>query len=104
GEVLLATRDSYTRIATFRPIALAGGDRAVRAPWRIALALLEDAFEGQVPAAVGCSLLRVPAARVDAVRSLLRGGAAAPRARGVGRYFDGFGALFLGRAEASFEG
>jgi hydrogenase maturation protein HypF len=25
-------------------------------------------------------------------------------ARGVGRYFDGFGALFLGRARASFEG
>jgi hydrogenase maturation protein HypF len=27
-----------------------------------------------------------------------------PLARGVGRYFDGFGSLFLGRSRASFEG
>jgi len=29
---------------------------------------------------------------------------AAPLARGVGRYFDAFGALFLGRVHAAFEG
>jgi hydrogenase maturation protein HypF len=43
-------------------------------------------------------------ARLESVETLLSGHAAVPLARGVGRYFDGFGALFLARAHASFEG
>ena len=36
--------------------------------------------------------------------SLIRAGVQVSRARGVGRYFDGFGALFLDRRRAAFEG
>jgi hydrogenase maturation protein HypF len=103
GEILLAERHRFRRLATFRPVSLIGGDHAVRAPWRIALALLDDAYAGSVPDAIGELLPRVIAGQVDAVTTLLRG-SAFPRARGVGRYFDAFGALFLGRTAASFEG
>ena len=44
GELLLATPASYTRLATIDPFLQAGGDKAPREPWRIALALLQKAF------------------------------------------------------------
>ena len=38
GELLVADYTEFTRLATFRPLALAGGDMAIRQPWRVALA------------------------------------------------------------------
>jgi hydrogenase maturation protein HypF len=102
GEILVASLVGFERSATFRPIALAGGDRAIREPWRIALALVLDAFDGDLPA--NARRLLTQADETDVVCQFLRGGGPAPLARGVGRYFDGFGALFLGRAFSSFEG
>ncbi len=104
GEVLVATPASFSRAATFRPLSLVGGDRAIHEPWRIALALVHDAFEGELPAGARALLAGVPVHEWDLVRKLLDGRAALPRARGVGRYFDGFGALFLRRRRARFEG
>ncbi|MBI3403532.1 MAG: carbamoyltransferase HypF [Acidobacteria bacterium] len=104
GEVLVASAAGFERAATFRPIALAGGDRAIREPWRIALALVLDACDGVLPDAAVRLLAEVPVREIDLVRQFLGGGGPAPLARGVGRYFDGFGALFLGRARANFEG
>ena len=49
GEILIADYEGFERFATFRPIPLAGGDQAIRQPWRIALALLDDAFDGEPP-------------------------------------------------------
>jgi hydrogenase maturation protein HypF len=104
GELLVARLASFDRLATFRPVPLVGGDRAIREPWRIAVALLDDAFSGRPPAAAWSLLGNVPAADLVVVRRLLDARVNAPLARGVGRYFDGFGALFLGRTRASFEG
>jgi hydrogenase maturation protein HypF len=104
GEVLVATNAFFRRAATFRPITLVGGDAAVRSPWRVALALILDACDGVVPADVRALFDGVPAANFELVRAILRAGTPMPRARGVGRYFDAFGALFLHRRHSSFEG
>jgi hydrogenase maturation protein HypF len=101
GEVMIVDYTKFRRVASFRPIALAGGDQAVRQVWRIALALLDDAFDGEPP------LERIPLFRdrgVDAIRKMIANGVNAPLARGVGRYFDAFGALFLGIGESRYEG
>ncbi len=103
GEVLVAGRASFVRAATWRPIPLAGGDRAIREPWRIAYALLLDAF-GDVPPDLRATLAAVPAREAAVVETLIARRFQAPLAHGVGRYFDGFGALFLGRHRASYEG
>jgi hydrogenase maturation protein HypF len=104
GEVLLAGLEGFERLATFRPLALAGGDTAIRQVWRIGLALLEDACDGEadlddLPLFRG--LARV---QVDTVRRMLPVRELSPLARGVGRYFDAVGAIVLARTRSRYEG
>ena len=104
GELLVADLASFERVATFRPVALAGGDRAIREPWRIAVAMLLDAFGGEWPAAASSLFAGIPERDLSLVRQAIQTRLPMPLARGVGRYFDAFGALFLDRPHASFEG
>ncbi|HVV82465.1 MAG TPA: carbamoyltransferase HypF [Kofleriaceae bacterium] len=109
SEVLLATAGGYQRLATFRPIALAGGEAAIRNPWRIALALLDDALGGATGPLLGAIartplFAKVPAGELAVVRRMLRTRLNVAPARGVGRYFDGVAALAHARAESRYEG
>jgi hydrogenase maturation protein HypF len=104
GEILLARPASFERLGTFRPIPLPGGEAAIREPWRIALALLNDAFEG-APPLEGFPLFRnLDPERLAVVRDLAARRILSPPSRGVGRYFDAFGSLFLGRPVSRYEG
>ena len=118
GEILEGDASGYERLATLRPVVLAGGETAIREVWRIGLALLLDAYDGEPPEEA-FRLLDAPKERRRQVVRLL---AASPLfrdpdvptsrhpdlplalARGVGRYFDGVGALVLGRGRSRFEG
>ncbi|HWJ56276.1 MAG TPA: hypothetical protein VNR90_08645, partial [Vicinamibacterales bacterium] len=104
GELLIADYAEFTRLATFRPVSLAGGDMAIRQPWRTALALVDDAFEGEAPLDGLPLFRRIPPADADIVLRMIHRGFNAPKAHGVGRYFDAFGALLLDRPYASYEG
>ena len=104
GEILVADSTRFTRIATFRPIRLAGGDLAIRQVWRQALALVDDAFDGDAPLDRFALFGRVPPRDMAVVRAMLAHGVNAPAAHGVGRYFDAVGALALGKTESRFEG
>ena len=101
GELLLAERGRFERLATFRPVALAGGDRAIREPWRIALAALRDAG---VPLEGLPLFAALDRREVEGVRSVLEAGLNSPLAHGAGRAFDAAGALALGRPLARYEG
>jgi hydrogenase maturation protein HypF len=104
GELLLARRDGYDRLASFRPLALPGGEAAIRETWRAALALLEDAFPEGPPLSSLRLFDGVEPRSLEVVRQMIAGDIHLPRARGVGRYFDAFGALFLGRPASRHEG
>jgi hydrogenase maturation protein HypF len=104
GEILHADYSGFERLATFRPILLAGGDAAIHEPWRIALALLVDAFDGDVPADRLSLFQRVRANDLRVVRQMLDRQLQVSRAHGVGRYFDAIGALLLERRRSSYEG
>ena len=104
GEFMAADAADFERLATFRPLALAGGDWAIRNVWRIALAMLDDAFDGAAPLN-DLALFRTIAPReIELVRAMIAGHLNAPPAHGVGRYFDAFGALALGLVRANHEG
>jgi hydrogenase maturation protein HypF len=103
GEFLLSTAQEFERLATFRPLPLAGGDIAMREIWRTAYGLLHDAFEGEPPIERLPLFRDVPERSIRVVSRMIEHGVNTPAVRGVGRYFDAFGALVLGRSTASYE-
>ena len=104
GELLLAERGRFQRLATFRPIALAGGDKAIRDPWRVALAALLDAEGADADLAGLPVFAAVPPGELALVRRMLATGVNSPLAHGAGRAFDAAGALALSRPAARHEG
>jgi hydrogenase maturation protein HypF len=104
GELLRVEPVGFERLATFRPVALAGGDTAVREVWRTALALLLDAFDAAPPLDALPLFAALEPERVQVVRQMLERGVNAVPAHGVGRLFDGIGALALARPVSHYEG
>lgn len=104
GEILLADAAGFARLASLRPLSLAGGEAAIREVWRLALAALEDAFDGAPPLDALPLFRALAPERVDAVRSLLRSGLRCLPAHGAGRWFDALGALVLACPTADYSG
>ena len=104
GELLAADYAGFRRMATLRPIRLAGGDAAIRDVWRIALALLDDAFDGDPPLDALRLFDSIDAERISVVRRMVASGLNAPSAHGVGRYFDAIGAMLLSAPVSRYEG
>ncbi len=104
GELLAADTAGFVRVATLRPLALAGGDAAIRDVWRLALAALDDAFDGDPPLDELRLFDAIDPTHVGLVRAMVRGGVNAPLAHGAGRWFDALGALALGRRVSRYEG
>lgn len=104
GELLRVAAGRFERLATFRPLALPGADRAIEEPWRVALAALDEAFGGSPPPGTLPLFDDIAPARLEAVRRIARSPRLAPRAHGVGRFFDAVGALVLDRGRAAYEG
>jgi hydrogenase maturation protein HypF len=104
GEVLVARYETFDRVATLRPMPLAGADAAIRHPWRIALALLEDAFDGHPPLDDLSLFASVRPEDLLVIRQMIATRVRAPLAHGAGRYFDGIGSLVLAKPESRYEG
>jgi hydrogenase maturation protein HypF len=99
GEFLLCDRQGARRVAHFRVLPMPGAERAVREPWRVALAHLRDAGLGP----------EVLSSRVDSkagrvVDRMLERDFNCPRTSSVGRLFDAVSALCGVRLESSYEG
>lgn len=90
GELLRCDLDGFERLAHLEPVALPGGEAAIREPWRMAAAYLERAARP------------VPWERWRLVRQAL--GINAPLASGAGRLLDAVAALLGVREEVSYEG
>ena len=104
GEVMVADHARFERVATLRAIRLPGADQAIRQPWRVALALVDDAFDGEPPLDDLRLFADVPRRHVEVVRRMIAVGLNAPLAHGAGRYFDAVAALALARPASTYEG
>ncbi len=114
GEFLLADRRQYQRAGCLHPFGLAGGEAAIREPWRVAVALLAEAFPEMNANDVSRLLSGSADISGDHSRSrsrqevhqiqLLLNSGYAILTTSMGRLFDGVACLILGIKEASFEG
>ena len=100
GEFFTGGYAGFTRRAHFRYIPLAGGDAAIREPWRAAMAYLIDAFgEGWEDLLSGVSdeKLRI-------VHRMIEGRVNTVDTSSCGRLFDAVAAILGLRREVTFEG
>lgn len=91
AELLLGGYAEVRRVATLKPIALLGGDRAAREPWRCLYAHLRAEMGwGELLANFGDVdvVARLHAKPVELLDQMLTGGVGAPRASSGGRLFD----------------
>jgi hydrogenase maturation protein HypF len=104
GEFLVADYAGFDRRGHFRYVPLAGGDAAVRQPWRPALAYLADTF-GAAAEFPELPLWRdVPASHFKAVRSMLAHRVNTIDTSSCGRLFDAVASLIGLRQQINFEG
>jgi len=99
GEFLIGGYRGFRRAAHFAPVAMPGGERALREPWRMALSCL-------VHAGAPADLLegRIAARDLELVRRQLDRGLNAPRTSSCGRLFDAVASLAGVRDRVTYEG
>ncbi len=103
GEFLVADFAGFERRGHFRYVPLAGGDAAVRQPWRSALAYLRDAFADGMPREL--PLWRsLPSQQLAAVETMLARGINTVQTSSCGRLFDAVASVIGLRHEVTFEG
>jgi hydrogenase maturation protein HypF len=93
GEALLGAPGSWQRVATFRPFAPPGGDKAAREPWRCAAALAWTLGLEFAP----------PGRDVALAKAAWRKGVNCPPTSAVGRLFDAAASFLSLVHDAGFE-
>jgi hydrogenase maturation protein HypF len=104
GEFLTCDFQSFERHAHLRYVPLAGGDQAVRQPWRSALAWLRESL--------GADALRldlpftraIPEKQIALVAAMLNRGIQTVNTSSCGRLFDAVSSLLGVRHEVTYEG
>jgi len=99
GELLQVDGAKFQRLGHLRHIALPGGDRAAREPWRMAAAAL--ALMGR-HADIAPRFATIPAAQH--IAQLLRPGHRLALTSSMGRWFDAAAGILGVRSQISFEG
>jgi hydrogenase maturation protein HypF len=103
GEFLIADFAGFERRAHFRYIPLAGGDTAVREPWRLGLAYLLDAFGSDLDSLDLPLWQRVPPKKLAAVRAMIERSINTVQTSACGRLFDAVASITGLRDEVNFE-
>jgi hydrogenase maturation protein HypF len=101
AEALLVQGASFQRLGRFRHVALPGGDRAAREPWRMALSYLHLLGHPPLDLLAGMAGGRE---KVDAIAALLQTSKKLPVASSCGRLFDAVAALLGVRGRNNYEG
>jgi hydrogenase maturation protein HypF len=103
GEFLVGGYGGFERAAHLSYFRLPGGDRAVEEPYRVALALLHEAY-GEELAELELGVVRGRAAEeLEVLGRMLQTGVRSPLTSSMGRLFDGVAALIGVRERCHYE-
>ena len=103
GEFLVADFAGFERRAHLRYVPLAGGDRAVREPWRLALSYLLDTFGARIDSLDLPLFHRVPPKKIATIRSMIERRINTVETSAAGRLFDAVASIVGIRDEVNFE-
>ena len=104
GEFLVARLSGYERRAHLRSVPLAGGDRAIREPWRMAVSYLRDAL-GKDPLSLGLlGWEMIPEKKIGIITSMIDRGLNSVQTSSCGRLFDAVASIIGLRHETNYEG
>jgi hydrogenase maturation protein HypF len=103
GEVLIAGYEGFQRMAHFDYIPMPGGDRAIREPWRMAVAYLfhhfgRDFLKWRIPFVESLDL-----SRLEVVLRMIEENVNSPKTSSCGRLFDAVAALLGIRSCVNYE-
>ena len=104
GEVLLAEKHRYDRAAFLQPLPMPGGAAAIKAPWRMAVSYLYQAFGDGFRTLDIPFMATIDLKQADILVAMAGQGLNAPLTSSMGRLFDAIAALVGLRSTIAFEG
>lgn len=102
GEFLIADLRGFERVAYFEPLPMPGGAAAIRQPWRMALAYLDQLYGDEPPS--GLDVVQRNRGRWSAVAAAMRARVNSPLTSSAGRLFDAAAAITGNRDQVNYEG
>lgn len=103
GEFMVVDFAGFERYAHFRYIHLAGGDTAVRQPWRAALGWLQESFGRDIPFDLS-QWTEIPLSEINLVRAMIARDLNTVQTSSCGRLFDAVASILGLRHSVTFEG
>jgi hydrogenase maturation protein HypF len=104
GEVLVAEKSSFSRVAHFDYVPMPGGTAAIRQPWRMAVSYLHNAFGEQLWDLKLPLFRAIDQDRLAFILQMVDKGVNSPVTSSLGRLFDGVAAIVGLRNEVVYEG
>jgi hydrogenase maturation protein HypF len=104
GEIMVACRKDFIRVAHISPFMLPGGEKAIKEPWRTGVGLLRLAYGDEWPEIAGRLKLIPEDVSCDVMDKVMSSGFNSPLTSSMGRLFDGVAAIAGIRRKINFEG
>ena len=99
GEFFVGGLKSFKRVARLKYVAMPGGEKAVKEPWRMAVSYLHDAFGNDLPSLVK----RWNKKDVTILKLAIDKKVNSPLTSSAGRLFDAVGSIILSKDRISKE-
>jgi len=104
GEILVADEKNYERVAHFEYVPMPGGAKAIKEPWRMAVAYLWATFGKEIFKDERRLPTRWERDQIEILVQMMQRGLNSPLTSSCGRLFDGVAALAGLRDRIAYEG